>query len=119
MSDRRIWCAPALLVSDKVDVSALLAISVDFFYFFFSDDSLQSLNIYAGFNSALKSEGGRCSSGIKALCGLREAGPLWRCCYSPRRCLAGSGVSLELDPELVGSGRAGRAPMQDQARFIA
>lgn len=89
-----------------------------FFLIFFSDDNLQSLNIHVGFSLALKSVGGRSLREIKALCGLREAQP-HRDAALPRRCLAGSGVSPELDPKLMRFGRAGRAAVQDQARFIA
>lgn len=81
-------------------MSALLAISVDFFFliFFFSDDNLQSLNIHAGFNSALKSVGGRCLSGIKALCGLREAQPHGGAATAPGGAWLGVGSVLSWTP---------------------
>lgn len=77
---------------------------------FLSDDNLQSLNIHAGFDSALKSVGGRCLNGNKAPNGLCGTGLQPGCSYGSGRCFTGSRASPELDSRLLKPGKAGRAP---------
>lgn len=72
---------------------------------FLSDDNLQSLNIHAGFDSALKPVGGRCLNGNKAPNGLCGTGLQPGCSYGSGRCFAGSRASPELDSKLLKPGK--------------